>query len=48
MGPVLNSLESAPKNKQAADVQKYMGKAKEIVGKYKLRIDGKKTELGTA
>jgi hypothetical protein len=48
LGPVLDNLESAQKKNKAADVQKYKGKAKEIVGKYKTRITGKKTELGTA
>jgi hypothetical protein len=48
LGPVLKNLDDAVKNKKATDVQKYKLKAKEIVGKYKVRINGKKTELGTA
>src|ERR1700722_19637746 len=48
LGPVLDNLESAQKKNKAADVQKYKGKAKEIVGKYKSRVSGKKTELGAA
>jgi hypothetical protein len=48
LGPVLDSLESAQKNNKPADVQKYKTKAKDIVGKYKTRVTGKKTELGAA
>jgi hypothetical protein len=48
LGPALDSFESAQKKNKAADVQKYKTKAKDIVGKYKTRIAGKKTELGGA
>jgi hypothetical protein len=48
LGPVLDNLESAQKKNKPADVQKYKAKAKEIVGKYKSRVAGKKTELGAA
>jgi len=48
LGPVLDNYESAAKKNKPADVTKYKTKAKEIVGKYKTRVNGKKTELGTA
>lgn len=48
LGPALDSMESAQKKNKPADVTKYKGKAKEIVGKYKTRASGKKTELGPA
>lgn len=48
LGPALKNLESAQKSKKPADVQKYLGKSKEIVEKYKGRIDKNKTALGTA
>jgi hypothetical protein len=48
LGPVLKNLDDAQKNKKTTDAEKHKGKAKEIVGKYKVRINGKKTELGTA
>jgi len=46
LGPALDNLESAQKKNKAADVAKYKQKAKDIVGKYKTRINGKKNELG--
>ena len=48
LGPVLDNLDKAEKGKKPADIKKYKEKAKEIVGKYKLRIEGHKTELGKA
>jgi hypothetical protein len=46
LGPALDSFESAKKKKK--DEKKFLDKAKDIVGKYKIRVEGKKTELGTA
>jgi hypothetical protein len=48
LGPVLDSYESAKKKNKTADVQKYLAKSKEIVGKYKTRVTNKKGELGGA
>ncbi len=48
LGPVLDNLEAAQKKNKAADVLKYKTKAKDIVGKYKTRVNGKKTDLGAA
>ena len=48
LSPVLNNLASARKNNKPADIQKYITKGKEILGKYQTRIDGKKKELGGA
>ena len=46
LSPVLVNLESARKKNKAEDVKKNVAKAKEIVGKYQILIDGKKKELG--
>jgi len=48
LGKQLDSFEAAKKKNKPADVTKYLGTSKGIVGKYKTRIEGKKTELGTA
>ena len=48
LGPALDNYEGARQKKKDGDATKYLGKSKEIVAKYKKRIEDHRNELGTA